>query len=236
MLHLEKQNQLREQYRALRPSWRPATEQYAQLVRDSLSPDSRLLDIGCGRGGLVEQLTHPVTQMFGVDPDFDSLVEHRIEIPRTQTMGQLPFASNQFDVVMASWVLEHWDNPLVDLQEISRVLRPSGRFIFITPNASHPLLKLNRLLARTDQIQKRLVSLLYGRDEDDTFPIRYRANTYEDIYRLASLAHLSVETMYGIEDPTYLAFHPTMLPILARWGNHRSDEEKLHLVGTLQKE
>jgi hypothetical protein len=34
------------------------------------------------RGGLVEQLAHPLPQMVGIDPDWLSLREHRLEIPR----------------------------------------------------------------------------------------------------------------------------------------------------------
>ncbi|MEM9773061.1 MAG: hypothetical protein AAF902_00670 [Chloroflexota bacterium] len=71
MLSLDKQNELREEYRQLRPDWRPATELYADLVRSHLTPTSELLDLGCGRGGLIEQLvdTHGrdlLTRTIGV--------------------------------------------------------------------------------------------------------------------------------------------------------------------------
>ena len=70
MLTLDRQNALREAYRIMRPGWQPATERFAALVRTHLSPDSRILDLGCGRGGLVEQLNHPLAQIVGIDPDW----------------------------------------------------------------------------------------------------------------------------------------------------------------------
>ena len=235
MLTLDKQNDLRERVRQLNPDWMPATERYAQLVRNGITPTSTLLDVGCGRGGLVEQLGHPLHLVTGIDPDFESLAEHRLPLPRLQSLGNLPFVDAHFDVAMASWVLEHWDNPLVDLQEIGRVLKSGGRFIFITPNAHHPLLLLNQLLARTDHLQKKLVATLYGRAEDDTFPIRYQANTPEQINYLAQKTGFEVEQLIGIDDPTYLAFHPALLKPLTDWEKRRGNEGKLHLVGCLRK-
>ena len=79
MLSLDRQNELRQQYQQQNPDWRPATEIYANLVREWLRPSALVLDIGCGRGGLVEQLEHPLSQTVGIDPDWQSLVEHRFE-------------------------------------------------------------------------------------------------------------------------------------------------------------
>lgn len=52
MLSLERQNALRERYRAEHPGWRPATEVYADLVRAHCRPDSRLLDVDTDTVGL----------------------------------------------------------------------------------------------------------------------------------------------------------------------------------------
>ena len=52
MLSLDKQNQWRDVYRAEHPEWRPATEVFARRVREHSKLESRLLDIGCGRGGI----------------------------------------------------------------------------------------------------------------------------------------------------------------------------------------
>ena len=235
MLDLTRQNSWREQYRAQHPNWQPATERYASWVRKSLTPESRLLDLGCGRGGLVEQLGHPLGRIVGVDPDFDSLHEHRLALPRAQALGQLPFADQSFDLVFASWVLEHWENPLQELQEIGRVLRPNGRFIFLTPHRNHPIIWLNRALAQFSQLQTWLVAQLYGRSAEDTFRLCYRGNWADDLSHLAEKAGLRLAELAFIEDPTYLAFTPQLFRLMCAWEKLISAESKLHLVGILQK-
>ena len=235
MLSLDRQNLLREQYRTSNPGWRPATELFADSVRAQLTPSSRVLDLGCGRGGLVEQLTHPLEQIVGVDPDVESLHEHRLDLTRLAALGHLPFADESFDVIYASWVLEHWANPERDLREIGRILAPSGTFIFITPNKRAPLIMLNQVIGSAETIQKKLVSSLYARDEADTFPIHYRANDRKTLRQLAIISNLQLASCHLIPDPTYLAFNSTLFRIMANAETLIPQERKLHLVGILQK-
>lgn len=237
MLTLERQNAWRERYRAGHPGWRPATEVFADRVRAELSAGMRILDVGCGRGGLVEQLNHPIQHVVGVDPDVDSLRQHRLpELPRLAGVsGALPFTSDSFDMVAASWLLEHLAQPEQTLLEIARVLRPGGVFIFITPNARHPLARLNQLAGRLGRAQGRLVARLYGRAEADTFPTVYRANTPATVTQLAAAARLTPEGLETIADPTYLAFSNGMFRLMSALEDRLAASRRIHLVGTLRK-
>jgi len=235
MLSLDEQNRLREIYRRQHPGWQPATERYAALVREHLQPHSRVLDLGCGRGGLVEQLDHPLAQIVGIDPDLASLREHRLPLPRAQaTSAHLPLASRSIDVAFASWLLEHLAEPWRDFAELARVLQPGGVFVFITPNRRHPLALLNRLLGRAGQGQRWLVSRLYGRSGEDTFPTAYRANSPQTLAALAAAHGLRLERLETVEDPTYLAFTPALFRLAQRLGERLPPERRLHLVGVLQ--
>ena len=237
MLTLEEQNQLREAYRARHPGWQPATEVYAALVRAHLQPYSRVLDLGCGRGGLVEQLDHPLAAIVGIDPDLDSLREHRLPLPRAQaSSSHLPLAESAIDVAFASWLLEHLPQPGRDFAELARVLRPGGAFVFITPNQRHPLALLNRLLGRAGQAQRWLVSRLYGRAGGDTFPAYYRANSPATIARLANENGMRLARLETIEDPTYLAFTPALFTLAQRLGKRLPPSRRLHLAGVLVSE
>ncbi len=237
MLSLDEQNRLREAYRHEHPGWQPATERYAALVRAHLRPHSRVLDLGCGRGGLVEQLNHPLAQIIGIDPDLASLREHRLPLPRAQAISsRLPLPDRSIDVAFASWLLEHLPEPWRDFAELARVLRPGGAFVFITPNRRHPLALLNRLLGRAGQGQRWLVSRLYGRGEGDTFPTAYRANSPQTLAALAAVHGLRLALLETIEDPTYLAFTPALFRLAQRLGKRLPPERRLHLVGVLQPE
>jgi SAM-dependent methyltransferase len=253
MLSLAEQNQWRDVYRQQRPDWRPATEVYADLVRAHLTPTTRLLDLGCGRGGLVEQLVAGEGDRYsvdsiqysvnckrwvGVDPDIISLRQHRLpDLPRVAAMSEwLPLRSASIDLVFCSWLLEHLARPYHTFAEIARLLRPGGVFIFITPNARHPLALLNAALGRVAQVQSWLVSGLYGRAAEDAFPTAYRANTEEQITRLARSHGLHLEKLHTIPDPSYLAFHPLLFRLMVQVEERLPAERKLHLVGLLRKD
>ncbi|NHZ71665.1 MAG: methyltransferase domain-containing protein [Aquificales bacterium] len=234
MLSLERQNELREEYRKINPGWRPATEVYADLVRAHLPPDAKVLDLGCGRGGLVEQLEHPLAQIAGVDPDELSLREHRLALPRAAAMSDgLPFAADSFDVVFASWLLEHLERPLSTFSQISRVLKPGGVFIFITPNTRHPLSALNRGLGQFSQLQGRLVKRFYGRAEGDAFPTFYRANSETAMGSLCRECNLEVSELQLIPDPTYLAFNQAFFKFMIWFDDKLAGKRQLHMVGCL---
>jgi SAM-dependent methyltransferase len=237
MLSLDQQNRLRETYRAQNPGWRPATEVFAALVLSYLQPQSRVLDLGCGRGGLVEQLDHPLQQVVGIDPDLVSLREHRLPLPRAQALsGFLPLARDTIDVAFASWLLEHLKEPAADFAELARVLRPGGTFVFVTPNRRHPLALLNRLLGRAGQGQRWLVRRLYGRKGGDTFPAYYRANSRAALEQLAAHQGLRLARLELIEDPTYLAFSPLLFRFAIWLGERLPPDRRLHLVGVLAAE
>jgi ubiquinone/menaquinone biosynthesis C-methylase UbiE len=50
--------------------------------------------------------------------------------------NKLDFPDHHFDFVTMLAVIEHMDNPEEIFQEVYRVLRPQGRFIFTTPKES----------------------------------------------------------------------------------------------------
>jgi len=80
MLPLSKQNAYRERYKALRPGWRASGDEFEALARKHIGPGARVLDLGCGRGGVMELFWKDVKLAVGLDPDHVSLVEHRIHI------------------------------------------------------------------------------------------------------------------------------------------------------------
>lgn len=237
MLSLEQQNLWRERYRLSNPGWKPATEVFAEHVKRLIRPESKLLDLGCGRGGLIEQLDHPLKELFGVDPDYQSLREHRVaDFQRVHAFSdQLPFAAGTFDLVIAAWILEHLADPVATFAAVSRVLKAGGSMVFITPNARHPLGWANQLAGRLGRIQGRVVDSLYGRAEEDTFPTTYRANNPELLNSLAHDAGLSVETLDLVLDPTYLSFNRVLFKAMSAIDKRLPAGRRIHIVGVIRK-
>src|SRR5579864_7330529 len=183
LLPLAVQNAYRERYRAIQPGWSSSGDQLEALVRSHVTAGSRVLDLGCGRGGVVELFWRDVRFGAGLGPDTPSLNEHRAPgMPVIRGVGEhLPFADESFDLIVCVWVLEHLRDPVATLREVRRVLRPRGHFVFVTPNLRNPLMLANRIGKALPSLQRRLVPRFYGRIEADTFPVQYRANTVEAI-------------------------------------------------------
>ena len=165
-----------------------------------------------------------------------SLREHRLALPRVVAFSEaLPLASGRFDLVYASWVLEHVAEPAALLQAIGRILKPGGYFIFITPNKRHPLIAVNRLLTRLGRWQTALVDRLYGRAAADTFPAYYRANDPAGLHQLAQQTGFELATLEGIPDPTYLAFNQALFRTAIWLEEGMLRDRPVHLVGALHK-
>lgn len=235
LLPLALQNLYRERYRAMRPGWRSSGDQLEAMVRSHVTPDSRVLDLGCGRGGVVELIWRDVRLAAGLDPDPPSLAEHRAPgMPVIRGVGEsLPFVDESFGLIVCLWVLEHLEDPAVTLREVRRVLQPAGHFVFLTPNMRNPLMVINRIGKALPALQRRLVPRFYGREEADTFPVQYRANTVEAIHGLVRSAGLDVYDMRVVPDPTYLAVNSLMFRASVVSERFMPRSWGVHLLGDL---
>ncbi|WEB38377.1 MULTISPECIES: class I SAM-dependent methyltransferase [Streptomyces] len=120
------------------------------LDRLALRGDERVLDLGCGRGAVLLAAARrlPDGRAYGVDlwrsqdqsgndpatTERNARAEgvaDRIEL-HTADMTQLPFESDQFDVVVSSLALHNISDPAgrtSAIEEAVRVLRPGGRLV-----------------------------------------------------------------------------------------------------------
>ncbi len=230
MLSLDQQEAYRHRYAMVHPGWRPSSHVYQDLVATRLAPGTCVLDLGCGRGGVMERLHPQAGCVAGLDPDPRSLCEHRAPALALACglAETLPYANSIFDLVCCSWVLEHLSAPAWALAEVARVLAPGGHFVFLTPNAHHPLLVFNRALRWT---QGRLVGRFYDRTEADTFPAFYRANTAAQIERLAQAVGLERVSLRLIGDPTYLALNESLFRLACLLERVTPRWMRVHLVG-----
>ena len=234
-LPLPVQNAYRERYRAIKPGWRSSGDQLEAIVRSHVTRESRVLDLGCGRGGVVELIWRDVKMAAGLDPDSPSLADHRAAgMPVVRGVGErMPFADESFDLIVCLWVLEHLQDPPATLREVRRVLSPGGHFVFVTPNMRNPLMLANRLGKALPALQRRLVPRVYGRDEADTFPVQYRANTVDSIREYAEQSGLDVYDLRVVPDPTYLAMNSFMFRASVMSERLMPKGWGVHLLGDL---
>jgi len=95
-----------------------------------------ILDIGCATGALLASLRNRGWQVTGVEisPSAEYARCERALDVRSSVLEENSFPAETFDVVHASHLIEHLNDPFAFLMEVSRVLKKNG-FIFITtPN------------------------------------------------------------------------------------------------------
>lgn len=122
-----------------------------------LTPGTRVLEIGCGRGvalpGLAK-LLQP-SRLVGVDQDRTLLSHARdnLELHACRAelvvgdVRQLPLGNASFDLVIDFGTCYHIARPATALAEVARVLAPAGLFVHETPISqllSHPVRSLGR--------------------------------------------------------------------------------------------
>lgn len=102
---------------------------------------TRILDIGCGAGGLAKTLAAEGAQVTGIDPNSKAVLDARDLVPaaRFEQAGAeaLPFDDGAFDVVLVVNTLHHVPLDAMDrsLAEAARVTSSSGFLIVIEPLA-----------------------------------------------------------------------------------------------------
>jgi SAM-dependent methyltransferase len=97
--------------------------------------DCELLDVGCGWDARLLRSCEPfIKRGIGIDFKAPAIKSDRISTIATRLDEKLPFPDQRFDVVTMLAVLEHLDNPMAILAEISRVLRPGGRLLLTVPS------------------------------------------------------------------------------------------------------
>ena len=120
---------------------------YAQQLR-RISRKGRMLEIGCGPGFFLKGVAdHCDWEVEGVDVAdvVAPFAREKLGIRITQgRFEDVPFADEQFDVILARDVLEHVSHPMVFLRATHRVLRPQGRLELRVPNGPFDLAPARR--------------------------------------------------------------------------------------------
>ncbi len=98
----------------------------------------RLLELGCGRGDMLEVLANLGWDAEGVDFDpraAESARARGLHV-RHDTLANCRYDDATFDAVIMSHVIEHLHDPISVVKECHRILKPGGRLVLLTPNTA----------------------------------------------------------------------------------------------------
>ncbi len=214
-----------------------AHKAYHRQVQTFLPAKGKVLDLGCGDHAELAEYRSREREVWGTDFQCHPRLEYPQWFRLLGPDGAIPFATQSFDLVAASWVLEHVEEPAHFLSEVSRVLRPGGWFVALTVNGEHYVSLLARLLGWLPlEWTQLLVRCFYGRPGHDTFRTHYRLNTARLLQRAANASGLELTRLSRHVNPTYFG-RMWRLAVLVDWllEGIRPGLGRIYLVATFQK-
>ncbi|MFW6178709.1 MAG: ArsR/SmtB family transcription factor [Desulfohalobiaceae bacterium] len=95
------------------------------------------VDLGCGTGDDLLQLTSLAQKVIGVDSSLKMLDRTRNRLKGSRSnielrlgeLEHLPLSDQEADLAVSNMVLRHVAEPMLGLREVKRILRPGGLFI-----------------------------------------------------------------------------------------------------------
>jgi SAM-dependent methyltransferase len=101
-----------------------------------------VIELGCGPGKYVAMLSTLGFNVTGVDPlifpTWDTLLQRsNVKLLSGVFSESLPFKDNEFDHSVCLGALLYFSNPEKAMQELKRVLKPGGKIIVRTVNATN---------------------------------------------------------------------------------------------------
>lgn len=138
---------LKEQSIARRKMWNRRLKKKVQIFKRK----GKLLDVGSGCGVFLNEAKHNGWQVYGVEVS-EYAVNYAKDVFGMEVFkGELRnahFPDNFFDIVTFWHVLEHTKDPLNNLVEARRILKPGGVIVIAVPNVHNFIYKAAYMLVK----------------------------------------------------------------------------------------
>ena len=113
-----------------------------------------ILDLGCGKGGLLEKLKKLNCRLYGADLSPEMIRYAQKSLGNTAELKvadseSLPWEDNSFDVIACILSFHHYPDPAKSLAEMKRVLKNNGHIAIGELSMPVPLRNLINLIIRS---------------------------------------------------------------------------------------
>lgn len=193
------------------------TVAFYSRVRALLTPASIVVDVGCGRGGILDEpasfrrelssLRGSCARVIGVDIDEAGAVNKLVDEFRLIESASWPLETGSADLCVCDWVVEHVEEPSSLFAEAARVLRPGGYLCVRTLNLMSYVGVASRLIPGALHARV-LVWAQPQRRRADVFPTAYKCNFRRRLQ--TALDHAGFDAcVYGHNaEPAYFGSSP----------------------------
>jgi ubiquinone/menaquinone biosynthesis C-methylase UbiE len=233
----EQRKYLKKVQEKIHPAYKTGGSYYREFIDHNVSFPLVVVDAGCGDTGIVKEFKERIGSLIGVDVSKELLEKNTVVDQKIYAdLEKVPLPDNSADMIVSEFVLEHLENPEKVFQELYRILKPGGSFIFLTPNRYNPIMVLSGILPHfihdwfRDQILKK------GEETHKTY---YRANSYDRVVRLSQYAGFTVGKVARAGNPEYVGIMPLLMwpaMLFERMINNRVLEGlKMYLIGEFKK-
>lgn len=180
-------------------------DHYEALVARLVRPDTRWLDIGCGRElfpsnpDLARTLSGRCQLLVGVDPDptldENPYVHERVLLPFDRYAAE---GGRRYDLITLRMVAEHVAEPRALVQNLAHCLEPDGLAVVYTVDGWSPVPLFTRLVPMA--LRHPVKRFLWGTEEKDTFPTCFRMNRRGTLRRLFAEAGMDERAFARLDD------------------------------------
>lgn len=191
------------------PPFKKLFETEHEYLQDHISPNSKVLEIGCGNGRNIQSILNITSDVIGVDNDpqaikdaTEKLYGKNIKLILADALN-LPFPDKSFDsVVLLDTLVNFQGNKLKALSEMKRVLTDTGKILLsVYSEDAFPTridmykqiaVPINKTEGTTVIFDKQV-----GANESEQF-------SKEQIEDMASKAGLKIDDFQKIENISYI--------------------------------
>src|SRR3989344_5125973 len=120
-------------------------------VTEKLKPEGKSLEIGCADGSFSEKLKKKGLDAYGIDISRGAIEKANkkgIKALAINAETGLPFEDNEFDLVVATEVIEHIYDTDFLIKEMNRVVKRGGHLVISTPNLASLVNRAKLLLGK----------------------------------------------------------------------------------------
>jgi len=176
-----------------------------------------LLDVGCGDGAFLDLATKRGWAVDGTEVSAWAADHASRRLGRAIIHGEIwdaGFPAQRYDVVTLWHVLEHAWAPLRVLEEVWRVIKPSGRLVVAVPNVD------DRIMQTAYRIVRRRRPHLFSLEDKELHLFHFSVSSLKQLLGRAGFASIEAGPDFGIVERSKLAINAAAVAVSRCFNRH----------------